>query len=689
MAVRYDFSGYATRNNVQCADGRTIRKNAFEQCDGITVPLVWQHSHGKPGDVLGHAVLENREDGVYTYGSFNNTESGRNAKELVNHGDVRALSIYANQLVQRGRDVLHGMIREVSLCLAGANPGAYIEDLACVHGDMDDDDTLELEAQIYNGENIELYHSDDSEEDESVNDNEMNYQDVFESMDDDQKEFVYYMVDKALAHSDMDDESDDEEFDSDELQEVLDTFDDDQREALEYLVEQALQHSAMDDDSDDYDEYEDDEDYDDEEEYEDDEDYDDEDYDDSNEEYDDYDEEDDSEMKHNAFENNAQAYAADAELMHDAINTVVEDGQKFGSLRESYNFHMEEGALAHAIDTTGMTVPELTNVQYNTQYGYGINAPEMLFPEPHNLNNPPEFIKRDTTWVDVVWNGVHRVPWSRIKSTFANITEDEARAKGYIKGNMKKEEFFSILKRVTVPQTVYKKQKLDRDDIVDITDFDVVRWIRSEMRIMWDEETARAMLIGDGRPGTDPDKISAEHIRPIALDVPLFSIQKVVERGANESATAKNFMKAAIRARKDYKGSGNPMLFTTEDVLTSMLLIEDGIGHYIYKSEAELATALRVSKIVTVPVMENYVMPESMTAVKGNELMGIIVNLTDYFVGTDKGGEVSLFDDFDIDYNQFKYLIESRCSGALTKPYSAIVLTVPAAAQQNNEDGND
>ena len=602
MTEKYDFGGYATKNDLKCTDGRTIRKDAFKDCDGATVPLVWQHAHGKPSDVLGHAVLENRDDGVYTYGVFNETDSGKNAKELVRHGDVKALSIYANQLIQKGGDVLHGMIREVSLCLAGANPGAMIEDLSFEHFD---DENCEFEARIWNGDNIEMKHSEDSKDDK----------DSKESNEDKEKEAEKMANEKEKTVGD-----------------VYESLTPEQKTVVDFLVGAAVDEAMKGSKND---------------------------------------EEEDKDVKHNAFEENSVSQAV---LIHDAMNEIIKDGKRYGSLRESYEAHMEsDDVLAHAIDTTGMILPETSNTDYARTVGYGVNDPSMLFPEARSLNNPPEFIKRDTDWVQVVWNGVHRTPFSRIKSVFANITEDEARAKGYIKGNMKKDEFFSLMKRVTVPQTVYKRQKLDRDDIIDITDFDVVRWIRSEMRLMWDEETARAMLIGDGRLGSDNDKISEEHIRPIVSDVPLFSIQATVARGADEYSTAKNFMKCAIKARKDYKGSGNPILFTTEDVLTSMLLIEDGIGHYIYKSESELATALRVSKIVTVPVMEGF------TLENGNELMGIIVNLNDYNVGTDKGGEVTLFDDFDIDYNQYKYLIESRCSGALIKPYSAIVLSVPAA----------
>ena len=350
------------------------------------------------------------------------------------------------------------------------------------------------------------------------------------------------------------------------------------------------------------------------------------------------------------------------------MKTVLADGKKYGTLKDSYEHHISEGVLAHAVDTTDMIVPSVSNADYAENVGYGINGVDYLFPEARTLNNIPEFIKRETDWVDTVLNTVHKTPFSRIKSIFANITEDEARAKGYIKGNMKKDEFFSLMKRTTTPQTVYKKQKMDRDDIVDITDFDVVAWIKSEMRLMLNEELARAVLIGDGRLVVDDDKISEEHIRPIVSDAPLFTITQTVAQGSDDEKTAKNFIKAAVRARKDYKGSGNPTLYTTEEWLNEILLLEDGIGHPMYKSEAEVATAMRVSKIVTVPVMEGF------RNANNQELMGIIVNLKDYNIGADKGGEVNMFDDFNIDYNRYVYLIETRCSGALIRPYSAIAL---------------
>lgn len=612
MAEKFDFGGYATKNDLKCADGRTIRKNAFADCDGQIVPLVWQHKHGGPDSVLGHALLKNREDGVYTYGTFNETEAGKNAKELVRHGDVKALSIYANQLVQKGGDVLHGMIREVSLCLAGANPGARIEELSFEHAF--DEDSDDFEALVFNGDNIELQHAEEEKTEEPketpeeakedkpmANENEKTVQDVFDELTEEQKNVVYYMIGQALEQ-DADDEPEEEE-----------------------------------------------------------------------------------EVKHNLFEGDTYENTLTHADIAAAMDQVIADGRKFGTLKDSYEYHISDGVLAHAVDTTGMDVPSVSNADYGNPesanyVGYGINDPSFLFPEARALNNIPEFIKRDTDWVATVMNGVHKTPFSRIKSVFANITEDEARAKGYIKGNLKKNEFFSLMKRTTVPQTIYKKQKMDRDDIVDITDFDVVAWIKSEMRLMLNEELARAILIGDDRLISDEDKISEEHIRPIANDAALFSIKATVTEGATEEATAKNFMKAALRARKNYKGSGNPTLFTTEDVLTSMLLIEDGIGHTLYRSEAELATALRVRNIVTVPVMEGF------KDASGNEVMGIIVNLADYNVGADKGGEINMFDDFNIDYNQYIYLIETRCSGALVKPYSAIVLSKAGSGSTTTTD---
>ena len=553
--ANYDFSGWATRNDLLCGDGRTIRKNAFKDNDGRTVPLVWNHQHNNADNVLGHALLENRDEGVYAYGVFNDNESGRAAKELVRHGDVTSLSIYANKLKQVGGDVVHGNIRELSLVLAGANPGAYI-DFVMAHGD-DGEEALEAN---YN-ENIMLYHADEpnkkdpKEEPNMAEGKEKTVGDVFNELTEEQKTVVYAMIGQALEESGGNNEEDEED------------------------------------------------------------------------------------MKHNIFEND---YREDeAVLMHSAMNEILGDAKRYGSLKESF--------LAHAED-------------------YGISNIDYLLPDVHNLNTPPEFIKRETGWVQKVMSGTHHTPFSRIKSMFADITEDEARAKGYIKGKLKKEEVFSLLKRSTTPTTIYKKQKIDRDDVIDITDFDVVTWLKSEMRMMLDEEIARAILIGDGRLSSSDDKINEQNIRPILNDADLFTIRWSVASGSSDDDKAKNFIRAAIKSRKNYKGSGTPTLFTTEDMLTDLLLLEDGIGHKLYKTEAELATALRVKEIVTVPVMEN------LTDKDSKAVYGIIVNLSDYNVGADKGGSVNMFDDFDIDYNQMKYLIETRCSGALIKPFSAIVL---------------
>lgn len=563
-----DFSGWATRNDLKCADGRIIRKDAFKCNDGQKVPLVWNHQHNDPFNVLGHAVLENRNEGVYAYCSFNNSESGQAAREVVEHGDICALSIFANQLDQSGPNVLHGVIREVSLVHAGANPGAFIESVI-KHGVECEDEGI-----LYTGEPITLAHSadgDDKPEDKAdgkKDEDKRTVADVFNTLNEEQKTVVYAIIgqvkDKAGAGTNNDSE------------------------------------------------------------------------------------EEETKMQHNLFDAETQQENTNT-LSHDAIQTIIGDAKRCGSMKASVLEHSAE---------------------------YGIDQIDYLFPEAKSLNNPPEFIKRDTGWVGKVMGKVHHTPFSRIKSVFANITEDEARAKGYIKGNLKKEEVFSLLKRTTSATTVYKKQKMDRDDKIEITDFDVVAWLKSEMRMMLDEELARAYLIGDGRLSSSDDKINEGNIRPIYKDDDLYTIKKKVSvaKGADEDAKARAFIKQVIRARKDYKGSGNPDLYTTEDMLTSMLLLTDTTGRDLYADEAQLAKKLRVKEIITVPVMEG------VKGVGGGDLMGIVCNLIDYNVGADKGGAVNMFEDFDIDYNQEKFLIETRCSGALTKPYSAIALELDEAA---------
>ena len=594
MAVKYDFVGYATRNDLQCSDGRVIRKNAFKDCDGKRVPLVWNHQHDDVSNVIGYADLQNVSDGVLAHCAFNSTQKGKDGKECVEHGDVVSLSIYANQLKQVGGDVLHGMIREVSLVLAGANPGAYIEEVL-THGDEEG----MFSAEIYSGQPIELCHADEEKKEE-----------------------------KSMADTEKKEKT---------IGEIVDTMTDEQKEALYALVGMAAE-GAGEDDEDDEDE----------------------------------DSEGGSDMKHNAFNGASNSVYTGAAPVDMAL--VHSEAKKLGSYREAVNQMIENGELMHGVvvDPTGMTGPSQTTANQT----YGFRDPDMLFPEYKSLNTPPEWIKRDTGWVSVFLNGAHHLPFARIKSQFADLTGEQARARGYFKGNTKKEQVFSLLKRTTDPQTIYKKQKMDRDDTIDITDFDVIAWIKGEMRGQLDEEIARAGLIGDGRLASDDDKISEDHIRPIATDVPLFTIRATVDPGKNEQEMAKNFIVSALKARKNYKGSGNPILFTTEDVLTAMLLIEDGIGHFMYESEQQLCTRLRVSKIVTVEVMEGFhVDTTDFDQETGVELLGIIVNPVDYSYGADKGGAVALFDDFDIDVNQMKYLIETRCSGALTKPFSAIRLT--------------
>ena len=603
MAVKYDFSGYATRNDLRCSDGRVIRKNAFKDCDGTRVPLVWNHQHDDVSNVIGFADLQNVSDGVIAHCAFNNTEKGRDGKECVKHGDVVSLSIYANQLKQVGADVMHGMIREVSLVLAGANPGAYIEEVLS-HGDEEG----MFSAEIYSDQPIELCHSEDNAKEEKP---------MAEEKKDEKKESG-----KTIG-------------------EIVDSMTDEQKEALYALVGMAAEGAGADEEE--------------------------EDGEDNN--------EGGSEMKHNAFDSASNGIYTGAPVDMALIHSAA---KKTGSYKQAINDMIENGELTHAmtVPMEGMTGPS----QATANQTYGFRDPDMLFPEYKSLNTPPEWIKRDTGWVPVFLNGAHHLPFSRIKSQFADLTGEQARARGYLKGNTKKEQVFSLLKRTTDPQTIYKKQKMDRDDTIDIVDFDVIAWIKGEMRGQLDEEIARAGLIGDGRLASDDDKISEDHIRPIATDVPLFTIRATVDPGKNEQEMAKNFIVSAIKARKNYKGSGNPILFTTEDILTAMLLIEDGIGHFLYASEQELCTRLRVSRIVTVEVMEGFhVDTTDFDQETGVELLGIIVNPADYSYGADKGGAVALFDDFDIDVNQMKYLIETRCSGALTKPFSAIRLTKATA----------
>lgn len=596
----YDFSGWATRNDLKCSDGRIIRKDAFKHNDGMTVPLVWNHDHTDPTRVIGHALLENRDEGVYAYGSFNSTDLGQRAKIYVEHGDITAMSIYANQLQQQGPNVMHGSIREVSLVLAGANPGAYIENVI-KHGDEPDSE----EARIYTGMEIELYHADTSmkkEEEKPKKGEETMAEEtkkevkepetketpkvktvgeIIESMTDEQKNAVYAII--GQMKQDMEDEADDD---------MEDDMEDQMKED-----EKSKGGSKT--------------------------------------------------MKHNCFDQEERM--DNATLSHAEQLEILEDAKRCGSLKEA--------VLAHGIENI-----------------------DVMFPDAQTISNEPEFIKRDTTWVTDVLGAVRHTPFSRIKTIFADITADEARAKGYVKGNLKLEEVFKMLKRVTNPTTIYKKQKLDRDDVLDIKDFNILPWMKGELRMMLDEELARAILVGDGRTELSTDKIKEDCIRPIWTDADLYTVKTKVEVGetATPEEKAKAFIKACVKSRKDYKGSGNPVMFMPEDIMTDCLLIEDKNGRIIYDSEMKLASALRVRKIVPVPVMEGLTRT---VEEKTHTLAGIYVNLADYNVGTDMGGEVNMFDDFDIDYNQMKYLIETRCSGALTKPYAAVALEfVPNSA---------
>ena len=647
----YDFAGWATKNNIRCSDGRTIMHGAFSADNGKRVPLVWNHQHDNVRNVLGHADLEERPEGVYAYCSFNNTEHGQDAKDCVKHGDIVALSIYANQLKQNGANVIHGAIREVSLVLAGANRGAVI-DSVLEHGELSDD-SAEISFVGYG--DIELHHSDldeqdddyedeeldgyqEDDEDEEVEEDDENLQhadngeakkeekedggetvaDVMNTLTDKQRKAVAIIIEQAIADSKGDnsmshadgDAQNDAENDDETVEDVYNTLNEKQKKVVNFLIGEALKNK---------------------------------------------DSEGGSEMKHNVFEGSENVQNT---ISHAEIHEICRVGKQMGSLKAAVDQAYEEGVLEHA------------------EGDYGINNIDYLFPDAKAMTTEPELIKRDMGWVDDVFNGVHRTPFKRVKSVFADITEDEARAKGYIKGKFKKEEVFTLLKRTTDPQTIYKKQKLDKDDLEDLEDnFNVLPWIKNEMNMMFREEVARAILIGDGRPSSSDDKIQENHIRPIYNDEDLFTVKVPVEvkSGATEDDIARALIKAMVKARKQYKGTGNPTFFTTEDYLTDCLLIENTLGERLYKSEAEVATAMRASKITTVEPMENKTISITNEGRSTSyPLMGVLVNLTDYNVGAKNGGKTDFFEDFDIDFNQQKYLYEARMSGALKKPFSAI-----------------
>lgn len=629
MAKSYDCSGWATKANMLCSDGRTIRKNAFEECDGKTVPVVWNHEHNDPNAVLGHAVLENRDNGVYAYISFNNTEAGQNAKTLVQHKDIDRLSIWANKLKQMGGDVIHGVIREVSLVLAGANPGAVI-DSVMAHGDGSEEEAI-IRCGEYIDFDDELTHSDEGKKGETEvgtdnkeqkpaakKNDEKTVADVFNTLTEEQKTVVYAMIGQALEEAGVntDDEdkkevkhaaSEDDSADSDEtVADVFNTLTDKQKTVVYAMIGQALEDAGVDTDDVEH----------------------------SEEGETDF-------MKCNVFDK--ETNTQDQEILtHSEFQEIIGEARRRGSLKDAFLEH-------------------------------GITDIDTLFPDAQTIDKTPGFIQRDNGWVAGVMAAVHKTPFSRVKSIFADITEDEARAKGYIKGKQKKDEVFKMLKRVTTPVTVYKKQSLDRDDMLDITDFDMIPWLKQEMRMMLDEELARAYLFGDGRSTSAEDKINEQNIRPVWTDDDVYTVKSeiAITKATTAEEKAQAFIKACIKSRKAYKGSGNPTMYMSEDMLTDCLLLEDKTGRVIYDTVEKLATRLRVNKIVPVPVMEG------LSRIKGANthfLAGLYVNLTDYNVGTDRGGDVTMFDDFDIDFNKQKYLIETRCSGAMCKPYGAVAI---------------
>ena len=662
----FDFGGWATKNDLVCADGRTIRKNAFKDDDGRTVPLVWQHNHDDPTRVIGHALLENRDEGVYAYCSFNGTDIAQHVKELVRHEDVNSLSIYANKLKQNGGDVLHGVIREVSVVLAGANPGAMIEFPIMEHGEESETEACIWpgEEKLEFGEGLKLEHAEKEEEkeepkaepakeepkeepkeelahkEEEVDENET-VQDVLNTLNEEQMKVVEFLIGKALEgddeaeHSDPDDDDDlshaeEEDGDGKTVSDVINTLTPKQRKVVEYLIAQAIESregAEEDEEEDDKASHS-------------------------------IEDEEEFTMKKNVFDNTQAEEQTNDTLTHAQMDMLIKDAKRLGSLKASVLEHSAE---------------------------YGIDQIDWLFPEDKNYTTTPGFIQRDQGWVSTVMNGVHHTPFTRVKTMFADITEDQARARGYIKTKEKKTEVFKLLKRSTDPQTIYKKQKLDRDDVIDITDFDVVAWLKGEMRMMLDEEIARAILIGDGREEDSDDHISEDHIRSVFRDDPtLYIVRKELVEVQNEPKP-KTMIKTIRKAWKDYKGSGNCIAFMTEDWLSDLLLLEDRMGHFMYPNKETLANVLGVSKVVTVPVMAD-VSTVRVDAVseKSYKPCVIILNLNDYNVGADKGGSVNMFEDFDIDYNAQKYLIETRCSGALVKPFSAIVIEEEVVEEEEN-----
>lgn len=669
--MKYDFGGYASKNDLKCSDGRIIRQNAFKDCDGQRVPLVYQHVHQVPTNIIGHADLENREDGVYAYCSFNNTESGKHMKEVVRHGDVHSLSIFANRLKQQGSDVLHGVIREVSVVLAGANPGAVIENVSFSHGDgfeyESDEDII-----LSNVAPIELAHSDNEDEEIEEGQEEISHADeedqngsskddktigdVLESMNEDQLKLVDYMMEVAASGeieelSETTETVEHAEDDGPTVQDIWDSMTPEQQEVANYLV-----GKMMEEDDEEEIEVEEDEEV--------------------LEQSEDYLEGSDSLMYKNIFSKNAKAKEAVA-LCHDDMVEIVKNA-KSGAFGGSFKENAID-YIQHNFELDMETDP-LEALQH------GIESLGVLFPEAKAVTNAPELVSRDMGWVSEVLNGVKKSPFARIKSTSADITADEARARGYIKGKKKIEEVVSLAKRVTTPQTVYKLQKLDRDDLIDATELDVVAWLMNEMKMMLDEEIARAALIGDGREVTDESKIKEENIRPVWKDDDFYTIHYDVTIPADGTRLEKSdaIVDAAIEARTDYMGSGSPVMFAPIETINMALLARDKVGHRLYANETDLASAMRVSKIIEVPVMSNITRTDDDENV--HELLGLIVNLKDYTIGADKGGEVTKFDDFDLNYNKYEYLLETRCSGALTKPYSAIALEKLVIEEEEEEE---